>query len=259
MFHSACKFFDDQIDLILSPLKNCSFDLAWRADTCALVTCTVAVEAVNRFVYDKEHGEGTFPYRAAPPSNLLEACLTDGIWKPVVGADVGQVLAKIQDMGGVPAAATTSAPTPVPRTLPLGAWQGHRWDDDGSATGGFSPERVAALLSYYGPCIGLLWTSPSYHLLDADRDGRKVYTSGYAGAASANRRKLEERYPGKVGSHAVVCFGFRRGGKHVLVLDNQKPTGPRRWVNVKEFRTLYTLSVPAPVPGRPDLLGTCIG
>jgi hypothetical protein len=220
--------------------------LPWHADTCALVACTVAVEAVNRFVYEKVHDEGTtFPYKAAPPDDLFKVCRTDEIWKPSMGADVRKVLAKIQEMGGVPA--TTDAPTPAQRhpLLPMCSWQEHScWDESAAARRLSLPERVAYLLYNNGPCIGSLWTSPSYRRLDADRDGRKVYTSGYAGAAGAKQRlKLEERYPGKVWWHAVVCFGFRRGGKHVLVLNNHMPTGPRRWINVKEFRAFYTLTV----------------
>jgi hypothetical protein len=102
---------------------------------------------------------------------------------------------------------------------------------------------VAYLLYNNGPCIGSLLASSSYYLLDADRDGSKVYSSGYAGAANAKQRlKLKERY-GRMRWHAVVCFGFRRGGEQSLVLDNQAPTGPRRWVQAEEFRTFYTLTV----------------
>jgi hypothetical protein len=109
------------------------------------------VEAANRFAYEKVHGEGTtFPYRAAPPDDLLNPCRTDKIWMPGAGADVAKVLvlAKIRETGGVPAA-TTSAPTPVAQLL-LRSWREHNswdWDDDSAAVGGgFSPVRVADLL-----------------------------------------------------------------------------------------------------------------
>jgi hypothetical protein len=208
----------------------------------------VAVEAVNRFVYEKEHGERKFPYRAVPPDNLLEVCCTDKIWEPGVGAIVDKVLAKIQEMGAVAAATTDAVPTSAAQScalLPLSSWQEHNswdWDDDSAIeAAGLSSERVADLLYKNGVCIGLLWTSPWYFRLDADRDGRKVYTSGRARRDAVRRCKLEESYIGL--GHAVVCFGFRHGGKHVLVLDNHTTTGPRRWIHVKEFRTLYTLTV----------------
>jgi hypothetical protein len=202
------------------------------------------MEAVHRLQHEKLHGKGTttattFPYRAAPPSDLLEACRTDGIWNPGVGAYVGDVLNKIREMGGVPA--TTAAPTPAQcRPLPLRSWEEHRWDD--FAAGGLSPGRVADLLYNNGPCIGLLWVWPWYHLYNGDGDNALVYTSG-CGRSDDARRMIEELYPGQVGWHAVVCFGFRRGGKHVLVLDNHTRSGPRRWIDVEEFHTLYTLRV----------------
>jgi hypothetical protein len=72
------------------------------------------VEAVNRFVYQKVHGEGTtFPYRAVLPDDLLEACRIDAIWKPGEGAHISRVLRKIREMGGVPAVTTNTAPTSV--------------------------------------------------------------------------------------------------------------------------------------------------
>lgn len=92
----------------------------------------------------------------------------------------------------------------------------------------------------------LLWVSRSYRRYDADRDDALVYTSGGCGRSDdARRREIEALYPGQVGWHAVVCFGyrFRSGQMHVLVLDNHTPTGPRRWIHVDEFHTLYTLSV----------------
>lgn len=213
-----------------------------RVDTCVLVACTVCLEAVHRIQNEKLHGKATtafFPYRAAAPSDLLEACRIDGVWKPGVGAYVGDVLNKILEIGGVPA---TNAATLVECFLPLHSWREHSWDDE---AGGLSPERVARLLHNDGPCIGLLWVSPWYHRYDAGRDDALVYTSGCGRSDDDVRRKIEELHPGQVGWHAVVCFGYRfRGGQmHVLVLDNHTPTGPRRWIEAEEFHTLYTLSV----------------
>ena len=217
------------------------------------------MEAVHRLEHEKLHGNGkgtttttTFPYsyRAAPPSDLLEACRIDGVWKPRVGAYVGDVLIEIQAMGGVPA---INAATLGQRFLPLLSWQEHRWDDS-SAAGGLSPERVADLLYNNGPCIGVLWViSPWYQPIDAADGDTLVYTTGGCGRSDDIRRLSEDLFDGHpVGWHAVVCFGyrFRDGHMHVLVLDNHTPTGPRRWIHVKEFHTLYTLTSLAPPSGR---------
>ena len=224
---------------------------AWRAGTCVLVACTKGVEAVHRLQHEKLHGKGTtFPYRAAPPSDLFKACRADGVWKPGEGADVADVLTKIQEMGGVPATATAIGTNAAPCFfLPLGSWQQHRWDDDDA--GGLSPERVADLLYNNGPCIGVLWViSPWYQPIDAADGDTLVYTTGGCGRSDDIRRLSEDLFDGHpVGWHAVVCFGyrFRDGHMHVLVLDNHTPTGPRRWIHVKEFHTLYTLTSLAPL------------
>ncbi|KAL6606395.1 hypothetical protein ACP70R_042048 [Stipagrostis hirtigluma subsp. patula] len=188
--------------------------------TCALVACTVCVEAMHRYEYETYHGGGgamgTFPWTAAEPDELLGACRDDGIWTASEGAYVGDVLTKIQELGGV---RTTSAPKSdvAAGVLPLRSWQEHRWDDDGH---GLSPERVARLLDCRGPCVGTVTSTP---------------------AATTSRRL----YGGEVGLHAVVCFAYRVCGDqmHVLVLDNHTSTGPRRWVDVEELDALYTMDV----------------
>jgi hypothetical protein len=121
-------------------------------------------------------------------------------------------------MRGVPGTATgtTNAPTPAPCFfLPLCSWQQHRWDDDDA--GGLSPERVATLLYHNGPCIGLVWVvSPWYDGVDAGRDSSLVYTTtGECGRSDDARRKSKELYPGQVGWHAVVCFGYRFRDGHM--------------------------------------------
>ena len=215
------------------------------ADTCALVSCTVCVEAKHRLEYEKLHGEGTFPRRAAVPCDLLiEACRRDGIWEPGKGANVGAVLTKILQMGGVPA--TTTAPAPASCVLlPLRSWKRHRWNDE--FDGGLSPERVAALLDGHGPCVGVLWVCPWYRHFDAGRDDALVYRG--CGRGEDDRRESWRlyRHKGGVGSHAVVCVAYRFCGEqmHVLVRDNHSAAanGPQRWVDVEELDTLYTLSV----------------
>ncbi|KAG2576435.1 hypothetical protein PVAP13_6NG037083 [Panicum virgatum] len=218
--------------------------LPWRADTCALVACTVCVGAKHRLEYETLHGEGTFPRRAAVPCDLLiRACFLDGIWEPGKGANVGAVLTKIQQMGGVPAT-TTAAPAPAPCVLPLRSWQRHRWDD--GSDGGLSPDRVAALLDSHGPCVGLLWVCPWYRHFDAGRDDALVYRG--CGRSEDDREQSKELYgDDETGWHAVVCFGYRFCGEqmHVLVRDNHDAAanGPQRWIDVEEINMLYTLGV----------------
>jgi hypothetical protein len=202
------------------------------------------VEAVHRLEHSKLHGEGTFKYRAAPSAavRLLIACRLDGTWMPGEGANVGEVLNKIQQMGGLPATATNARPPSV--LLRLRSWQEHRrWD------GGLSPERVAALMDSHGPCIGVLWVCPWYGYFDAagrDGDGALVYRGC---GRSVDDRELSERLYGKddVGWHAVVCVAYRfcGGEMHVLVRDNHDAAanGPQRWVDVEEIHPLYTLTV----------------
>lgn len=211
--------------------------LPWRADTCALVACTVCVEAVHRLDHQL-HGEGTFQHRARLPYKLLAECLRDGIWMPDEGANVGAVLTKIQHMGGVPT--TAAAPATAPCALPLRSWQKH-------SGGGLSPQRVAALLESHGPCVGVLWVCPWYHHFDAGRDDALVYRG--CGRSEDDRRESWRlyRHKGGVGSHAVVCIGYRFCGEqmHVLVRDNHDAAanGPQRWIDVEEIDTIYTLSV----------------
>lgn len=201
--------------------------------TCALVACTVAVEAMNRFVYALLHGEGVpFPWAAAEPLELLEICKVSGIWDRCTGAFVHAVLGVISEWGGVPLANPSSDARTV---LPLSCWQKY--------TGAQLTQEGVAKLLYGGPCVGTLWVCPWYHLFDASRNDTWVYRG--CGQSQDNRAKSKRRYGKRVSSHAVVCLGYRCCGDqmHVLVLDNHKDTGPRRWVDVREIDALYTLTV----------------
>ncbi|KAL6589848.1 hypothetical protein ACP70R_050207 [Stipagrostis hirtigluma subsp. patula] len=210
--------------------------------TCALVACTVAVEAMHRLVHELYHGAGTFHWKAGEPHELLRACQRKGIWEQGKGAAVPEVLEKIRELGGVPLA---NPPSMAHTVLPLISWQEHRWDDDY----GLSPERMAKLLDC-GPCVGRLWACPWYFLFDASRNDDSVYHG--CGRSRANREESEHLYPGDVGSHAVVCFGYRFCGDqmHVLLLDNHSATGPWRWVDFEELDALYTITVECLDPPR---------
>jgi len=183
---------------------------------------------------------------AAALVRLFVKCVIDDTWVWGWGANVGKVLNKIQELGGLPA---VNAPTLAERVLPLRSWQEHWWGHDGGH--GLSPERVAQLL-WKGPCIGSLWVvGPWYGPVDAEQDEGRVYTSHGCGRSEDIRLLSEDLFPGdQVGWHAVVCYGYRvRGGRmHVLVLDNHTTWGPRRWVHVEEFDRMYALR--APTSGR---------
>ncbi|KAL6606459.1 hypothetical protein ACP70R_042112 [Stipagrostis hirtigluma subsp. patula] len=207
--------------------------------TCAPVACSVAVEAMNRFVYAASHGEGTpFPWAAAEPHQLLLECQRRRIWDKRTGAYVRAVLEVIQEWGGVPLA---NPPSDDARAvLPLRSWREHH---------GLTQRSVAKQLDA-GPCVGTLWVCPWYHLFDATRNDAWVYRG--CGRCANKREESKRLYGHKAGSHAVVCFGYRRCGDqmHVLVLDNHSPTGPRRWVDVEELDALYTLDVDCLDPPR---------
>uniref|UniRef100_A0A0E0Q8H4 Uncharacterized protein n=1 Tax=Oryza rufipogon TaxID=4529 RepID=A0A0E0Q8H4_ORYRU len=187
------------------------------SDTCAIVACTVALEGMHRKVYEESNGVGTFPaaWQAAGSWNeqLRLACERKGVWKAREGANVGDVLIKIQELAGV----VTSVPGLL---MPLLRWEKHSSE--------LTRERVAELIDL-GPCIGRLWVCP------------------WQGVKN-RRDECKELYEDKVmGSHAVVCLAYRfweEGEEmHVLVLDNHDDDGPQRWVDVEELDAIFTLSV----------------
>uniref|UniRef100_A0A0E0AJW4 Uncharacterized protein n=1 Tax=Oryza glumipatula TaxID=40148 RepID=A0A0E0AJW4_9ORYZ len=202
------------------------------SDTCAIVACTVALEGMHRKVYEESNGVGTFPaaWQAAGSWNeqLRLACERKGVWKAREGANVGDVLIKIQELAGV----VTSVPGLL---MPLLRWEKH--------SSGLTRERVAELIDL-GPCIGRLWVCPWYHHFNADNGW--VYRG--CGRDKHARDECKELYEDKVmGSHAVVCLAYRfweEGEEmHVLVLDNHDDDGPQRWIDVEELDAIFTLSV----------------
>ncbi|KAL6589845.1 hypothetical protein ACP70R_050204 [Stipagrostis hirtigluma subsp. patula] len=217
-------------------------------DTCALVACTVAVEAKHRFAYG-------FPWTAAEPEHLLRVCERNGIWRRGKGAPIEKVLNKIRHLSGVPIItnnpASNSDPALCPR-LPLSSWDVHKLDD------GSSDADCVAELLHGGPCVGRLWACPWYRHFDASRDGGAWVYRG-CGRSQDDRRESLRLYGEMVGFHAVVCFGYRRCGDqmHVLVLDNHAPTGPWRWVDIDELDELYTLNVGCLDPEALRLLQQC--
>ncbi|KAL6606465.1 hypothetical protein ACP70R_042118 [Stipagrostis hirtigluma subsp. patula] len=198
--------------------------------TCALVACAVAVEAMHR-----RRGRGRlFPVAEAEAhKQLLEECQSKGIWTPDKGAYVGDVLKMIRELGGVP---TTNRG----QRLPLPWSQKH-------TVAGLSSDSVAKLLDDNGPCVGTLWTCPWYYYFFATSHNDVLVYQG-CGRSEDYRKEGKDLYPGEVGSHAVVCIGYRLCGNqmHLLVLDNYTDIGPRRWVDVEEFDELHTVSMEGP-------------
>jgi hypothetical protein len=215
-----------------------------RADTCAIVACIVGVEGMCRKEYEESHGKGTFPvaWKTAErwPRILLGQCEAVGIWKKGKGACVAQVLDEIQELRGV---GINSDEVPV---MPLRDWEEH--------SDGLTPERVAALLDR-GPCIGRLWVCPWYSCFNAANNDGWVYRGcGRDEAARDECRRLYPKEEAVMGSHAVVCSGYRfcetgngdEQAMHVLVLDNHRDDGPQRWIDVEELDALFTLTVDCP-------------
>ncbi|KAL6606466.1 hypothetical protein ACP70R_042119 [Stipagrostis hirtigluma subsp. patula] len=208
-----------------------------KKGTCAIAACIAAVEAMHRRKYAKVHVDHKrFPLKAAKPHELLEVCRKKGIWTPDEGAYVGDVLKTIQEEGGV---LTTNG-----ERLQLPWTQKHNvaW---------LSSDRVAELLDN-GPCVATLWTCPWYYWFYATSHNDTWVYRG-CGRSQAYRDESKRLYPGKVGSHAVLCIGYRvwdHGQMDVLVLDNHTATGPLRWVDVEELDELHTVSMECPDPPR---------
>lgn len=193
-------------------------------------------------VFEEKHSAESkkFPddWKAAKdwPGQLRRACERKGIWKSESGggASVGDVLTKIQELGGV---RTTLAEG----LMPLREWEEH----SDSLT--LTPELVAALVDQ-GPCVGRLWTCPWYSCFKATNNW--VYRG--CGRDQGLRDECKRLYDGQVmGSHAVLCLEYRilaNGEMHVLVSDNHDDNGPERWIHVEEFDAIFTLKVDCLTP-----------
>lgn len=193
----------------------------------------------HRREYETYYGVGTFPCQAAAPRKLRSLCRREKIWTRS-GAYVGDVLGMIKHMGGIK---TTNAPPPAPYLLPLDSWEQHRCD----VGAGLTADRVMEILDSRGPFVGTFWVCPWYSLFDAREDGNLVYRSGCA--RSKHMQKWSEmcfgHYKVPLGLHSVVCFAYRvvGGELHVLILDNNAPTGPERWIHYLELQEVHTVSV----------------
>jgi hypothetical protein len=129
---------------------------------CALVATTVCMETLHRLVYERKHGNGTFPFVLAAPRKLRSICRRDGCWTRGRGAYLGDVLEKMD--GG---ARTTNAPTPAPSFLPLFSFRRHSWP---------SAEQIADLLDQEGLFVAAIWVNPWYCLFNSAKgDDSRVH------------------------------------------------------------------------------------
>ncbi|KAG2584255.1 hypothetical protein PVAP13_6KG286100 [Panicum virgatum] len=121
---------------------------------------------------------------------------------------------------------TTNAPPPAPFLLPLADWEGYHRDN------GLTPEVAKQLLHRRGPCVRTLFVTEDFYGVDASLN------------------------PDTGRMHTVVCYAYRHNKKGkllVLVLDNQLPTGPSKWVHFNKFHSFYVLPLlPRHLPGRPE-------
>lgn len=137
-----------------------------------------------------------------------------------------------REAGGV---RTTNAPAPAPSFLQLRSWQAH---------GCLTKKRLAELLDTRGPCVGVLWVCPWYHLFDASVNPNMVYRA--CGRNAEYRRASKFFFRERAGRHAVVCFAYRcpqPRQMHVFILDNHSATGPTKWVDFEEMESVYTITV----------------
>ncbi|KAG2624169.1 hypothetical protein PVAP13_3KG109500 [Panicum virgatum] len=216
-------------------------------DTCGLVAATVCLEAQHRLEFEREHGSGSFPCRAAAPRMLRRECYRQQIWNPYTqeydrgwaprkGARINNILAKIKEIGGV---RTTNAAPPAPLLLPLADYEIHKYTD-------LNPATAAELIYRRGPCIGTIFATEAYcSFVDANQDPSAVFK----GCPRAKRIKLWEKNKGAF--HFVVCYEYRhiRGQLHILVMDNQSQGATRKWIDFTEFDALHTIRVD-PLPPR---------
>ncbi|KAL6861668.1 hypothetical protein ACP4OV_017368 [Aristida adscensionis] len=219
--------------------------------TCALVAAAVCLEAQHRREFEAVNGAGTFPCHAAAPRKLRQACRREKrwveqeaamkrTWEPKEGVRyLGRVLDKMIQLGGLP---TTNAPPPAPHSLRLASWERHHRRD------GLTADFAARLIHERGPCVGVLFITPAYHVLDASRDGGDAVFRGCPRSMRGWWRHVDG-----AGYHAVVCFQYRHdhGELQILILDNHSPTGPPRWISFDEIDDMFTLTVQAmPSEGR---------
>ena len=117
-------------------------------------------------------------------------------------------------------ARTTNTPPPVPFLLPLADWEGYHRDN------GLTLEVAKQLLHRWGSCVGTLFVTEDFYGMDASLN------------------------PDTGRMHTVVCYAYRHNKKGkllVLLLDNQLPTGPSKWVHFDEFHSFNVIYV-RPLP-----------
>uniref|UniRef100_A0A0D9WX30 Uncharacterized protein n=1 Tax=Leersia perrieri TaxID=77586 RepID=A0A0D9WX30_9ORYZ len=228
-----------------SAVQNFSADFSWWTimgnpmiqtipGTCAIVASAVCIEALHRLEWERLHGPGTFPCRAAAPRKLRRACKQTNppIWNPKDGLQkIPLLLKKIMELGGIP---MTNAPPPAPFLLPLKSWKMYRRD------GSLTPERAAHILRTHGPYIGILWVSLLYPFIDASVDDQMVYRFWFPPHLRRISDYLLMQY----------LFAGRLKDKDlddlltkILVLDNHTDTGPSRWIRFEELDKIYVLRV----------------
>lgn len=211
-----------------------------HADTCAIVACSVCIEAQHRLEFERLHGQGTFILELPDSTRKLRRfCLERKAWFKGKGAHIDSLLSLIQETGGVPAISTTNTRSRL--LLPLHSY------DYFSLRGcwtNLTPQQAAQLIFTGGPCIGSLWVDGSYtskHHYSDDNDDDEEDMLVYRGCDPKKKIHRDK----ETGLHAVVCYAYRFIGKglHIRVQDNMPICSPHNWILFQAFDMFYTLRV----------------
>ncbi|KAB8080132.1 hypothetical protein EE612_000497 [Oryza sativa] len=243
---SAAEFFRRRLPASAVPEK-----FSWRGvistfrfqifpDTCAIVACSVCIEAQHRLEFERLHGQGTFILELPDSTRKLRRfCLERKAWFKGKGAHIDSLLSLIQETGGVPAISTTNTRSSL--LLPLHSY------DYFSLRGcwtNLTPQQAAQLIFTGGPCIGSLWVDGSYtskHHYSDDNDDDEEDMLVYRGCDPKKKIHRDK----ETGLHAVVCYVYRFIGKelHIRVQDNMPICSPHNWILFQAFDMFYTLRV----------------
>ncbi|XP_006645539.1 uncharacterized protein LOC102704854 [Oryza brachyantha] len=215
-------------------------------DTCAIVACSVCIEAQHRLEFERLHGQGTFILELPDSTrNLRRLCQQRQVWVKDKGACMDGLLSVIRTTGGVPATSTTTNTRRGLLQLPL-----HSHDSfslRGSWTN-LTPRRAAQLIFTGGPCIGILWVDGSYadkrHYSDDDGELDMLVYLGCDPKKKKKRSSNSSKEDARL--HAVVCYGYRFTGQqqlHIRVQDNMPIHSPHNWILFEAFDMFYTVRV----------------
>jgi hypothetical protein len=151
---------------------------------------------------------------------LIDACREAGVWEPIEGARVLDVLNLMKDRD-------IWIRTQVVEGGERCLLRCNHFGPINLEEAASPPVSVAAFIRLQGPIIGAVHTGPDYQRSDYDE---------------------EYVYRGNTGkpNHVVVCMAHRftqDGELHLRVLDNIMSHGPLRWILFRAFHRFFFIEV----------------